>query len=110
VKVDADKVHRRAPGLGKQRNWKYTSSFPHAQSLATRRVDLPPSHSFNLHAQAHSISRQDGHKDFRIDTPHLDRNAGGIGITGKGTIHPAIRRLQTGRDSTLLDLSSIFGK
>ena len=64
----------------------------------------------NLHAQAHSISRQDGHKDFRIDTPHLDRNAGGIGITGNGTIHPAIRRLQTGRDSTLLDLSSIFGK
>ena len=64
----------------------------------------------NLHAQAHSNSRQDGHKDFRIDTPHLDWNAGGIGITGKGTIHPAIRRLQTGRDSTLLDLSSIFGK
>ena len=60
--------------------------------------------------QALSSTRLDGHKDFRIDTPHLDRNAGGIGTTGKEKMHPALHRVLTGRQSTLLDLSPIFGK
>jgi hypothetical protein len=76
---------------------------------ANRVRELAPNES-NFHAQAHSISRQDGPKDFRIDTPHLDRNAGGVGITGKEKMHPALHRVLTGRQSTLLDLSGIFGK
>jgi hypothetical protein len=47
---------------------------------------------------------------FRIDMPHLERKGGAIGITGKRRIHPALHRLQSGRSSTVLDLSSIFGK
>ena len=62
----------------------------------------------NSYVQAPSSTCRDGHKDFRIDTPHLDRNAGGFGITGKETMHPALRRVLTGRQSTLLDLSGIF--
>jgi hypothetical protein len=62
----------------------------------------------NSHVQAPSSTRRDDHKEFRIDTPHLDRKAGGSGITGKAKMHPALHRLQTGRGSTLLDLSSIF--
>ena len=64
----------------------------------------------NANVQVPSSTRLDGHKDFRIDTPHLDRNAGGIGITGKEKMHPALHRVLTGRQSTLLDLSGIVGK
>ena len=64
----------------------------------------------NASVQTPSSTRLDGHKDFRIDTPHLDRNAGGIGITGKEKMHPALHRVLTGRQSTLLDLSGIVGK
>jgi hypothetical protein len=64
----------------------------------------------NSYVQALSTARQDGHKEFRIDTPHLDRKAGGSRITGTEKMHSALHRLQTGRGSTLLDLSPIFGK
>jgi hypothetical protein len=64
----------------------------------------------NSDVRAHSSSRSDGHKEFRIDTPHIDRKAAGIGITGTQKMHPAIRRLQAGREATLLDLSSIFDR
>jgi hypothetical protein len=64
----------------------------------------------NSDVQALSSKRRDGHTEFRVDTPHVDRSAGGIGMTGKSKIHPAIQRLQTGRESTLLDLSPIFGR
>ena len=41
--------------------------------------------------------------------PHVERSAGGIGITGNEKIHPSLHRLLTGRESTILDLSPIFG-
>jgi len=63
-----------------------------------------------FHAQAPSMSRRDGHKEFRIDTPHVDRNMGTIGITGKEKMHPALHRLLSGRERTLLDQSAIFRK
>jgi hypothetical protein len=62
----------------------------------------------NSNVQALSSTRSNGHKELRIDTPHLERKVGEIGITGKEKMHPALRRLQTGRERTLLDLSSIF--
>ena len=40
----------------------------------------------------------------------MERNTGGMGITGKEKMHPALLRVLTGRQSTLLDLSPIFGK
>jgi hypothetical protein len=64
----------------------------------------------NSDVQAPSSRLRDGHKEFRIDTPHLNRKAGGFGITGNETVHPALHRLQTGQERTLLDLSPIFGK
>jgi hypothetical protein len=64
----------------------------------------------NSDVQALSSTLRDGHKEFRIDTPHLERKAGAIGITGNDKMHPALHRLMTGRQSTLLDLSGIFGK
>ena len=64
----------------------------------------------NSNVQALSTTRRDNHKELRVDTPHVECSAGGIAITGKQTIHPALRRVLTGRESTLLDLSPIFGK
>jgi hypothetical protein len=64
----------------------------------------------NSDVQAPSSTRWDGHKELRIDTPHLDPNVARVGTTGKEKMHPALRRLQTGRESTLLNLSSIFGQ
>jgi hypothetical protein len=64
----------------------------------------------NSDVQAISSRHRDGHKEFRIDTPHLERKAGAIGITSNDKMHPALHRLMTGRQSTLLDLSGIFGK
>jgi hypothetical protein len=61
----------------------------------------------NSNVQAPSSTRRDSHKEFRVDTPHVERSAGGIGITGNEKIHPALHRLLTGRESTLLDLSAI---
>jgi hypothetical protein len=60
--------------------------------------------------QALRSASQDGHKELRIDTPHVDGKAGGFGITGKEMMHPALRRLMAGQGSTLLDLSAISGK
>jgi hypothetical protein len=74
---------------------------------ANRVREIAPNEA-NSDVQAPSSTGRDGHKDFRIDTPHLDRNAGGFGITGKETMHPALHRVLTGRQSTLLDLSGIF--
>ncbi len=64
----------------------------------------------NSPAQAPSQERRDGHKGHRIDTPHVERKPVGAGIIGTGSIHPAIRRLQTGRESTLMNLTPIFGE
>jgi hypothetical protein len=63
----------------------------------------------NSCAQVHSGGCRDGHKEARIDPPHGDHKPGGIGITGNQKLHPAIHRLQSGRPSTLMNLSSIFG-
>ncbi len=60
--------------------------------------------------QTASSTRRDGHKELRIDTPHRDGKVGGFGITRKEKMHPALHRLLTGRESTLLDLSSIFDR
>jgi hypothetical protein len=64
----------------------------------------------NSYVQAPSREHRDGGKELRIDTPHVERKPGGGGITGKEKIHSGIRRLQTGRESTLMDLSPIFGR
>jgi hypothetical protein len=63
-------------------------------------------------SDVHTISSAhgDGHKEFRIDTPHLEHRAGRVGITGKEKMHPAFHRLLTGPEQALLDLSPIFGK
>jgi hypothetical protein len=71
--------------------------------------DIAPNET-NPCVQALSSTHKDGHKDLRIDTPHLDRMAGGFGITGKEKVHPALHRVLTGRQSTLLDLSGIFDR
>jgi hypothetical protein len=64
----------------------------------------------NSDVQAPRPINRDGHKGFRIDTPHLDRKTGGVGITGKEKMHPALQRLHSGRERTLLDLSSFFDR
>jgi hypothetical protein len=43
-------------------------------------------------------------------SPQLDCKAGGVGITGNEKMYPPLQRLLTGRESTLLDLSSIFDR
>jgi hypothetical protein len=63
----------------------------------------------NSDVQTISSTCLDGLKEFRIDTPHIDRNAGRSGIIGKQRMHPALHRVLTGRESTLLDMSAIFG-
>ena len=63
----------------------------------------------NSHVQAPSRERQDGHKEHRIDTPHLDRKPGGIGVAGKAKSHPVLDRVLGGRNSNLMNLSPIFG-
>jgi hypothetical protein len=72
------------------------------------RENAPNEANSSVHAL--SSTHWDGHKEFRIDTPHLDRKAGGVGITGKEKIHPALQRLLSGRERTLLDLSSFFDR
>ena len=64
----------------------------------------------NSHVQAPSAERRDGPKEFRIDTPHVERKPGGIGITGKVKVDPDLLRPRSGRNSTLMDLSPIFGE
>jgi hypothetical protein len=64
----------------------------------------------NSNAHASSSTNCDDRKEFRTDKPQLDCKAGGVGITGNEKIQPALQRLLTGRESTLLDLSSIFDR
>jgi hypothetical protein len=64
----------------------------------------------NSHVQAPSRERGDGRKDCRIDTPHIERKPSGIGNKGKEKIHPALERALGGRNSNLVNLSSIFGE
>ena len=61
----------------------------------------------NSDVQAPRSMYRDGHKGFRIDTPQLNRKTGGVGITGKLKMHPALHRLLSGRERTLLDMSPI---
>ena len=63
----------------------------------------------NSHDQATSPARRDAAKEVRIDTPHVERTAGGRGITGKGTNHPAFERVMRGQ-KPLMNLSPIFGE
>jgi hypothetical protein len=72
------------------------------------RENAPNEANSDVHAL--SSSNGDGHKESRIDMPHLDRKAGGVGITGKEKMHPALQRLLSGRERTLLDLSSFFDR
>jgi hypothetical protein len=64
----------------------------------------------NSRIQALSSGPPDGHKDVRIDKPHVERKAGGTGITANVPSHPVLERVLRGQKSTLLDLSPIFGK
>jgi hypothetical protein len=75
-------------------------------------ANLPPENApneANSHAQAISDGRRVGQKEVRIDTPHLDRKPGGIGITDNAKSHPALERVLGGRNSNLMNLSPIFG-
>ena len=63
----------------------------------------------NLSGQEISSGHQGGRKDFRIDTPHTERRPGGIGKAAKTASHDALDRALMGRQSTLLNLSPIFG-
>ena len=64
----------------------------------------------NLHAQAPSRGRGDGHKEVRIDTPHVERKPSGIGNTGKEKIHSVLERALGGRNAALMNLTPIFGE
>jgi hypothetical protein len=64
----------------------------------------------NSSAQTPSSSQQNERREFRIDSPHFEHKGGGVGITGKEKMHPALHGLLTGRKSTLLDMTPIFGK
>ena len=63
----------------------------------------------NSHVQATSPEHRDAAKEVRIDTPHVERTAGGRGITSKETNQPAFERVMRGR-KTLMNLSPIFGE
>jgi hypothetical protein len=64
----------------------------------------------NSHVQAPSREHANGRKGCRIDTPHTECKPSGIGNTGKEKIHPALERALGGRNSNLMNLSSIFGE
>jgi hypothetical protein len=63
----------------------------------------------NSDVQATSPEHRDAAKEVRIDTPHVERKAGGRGITRKETNQPAFERMMRGR-KTLMNLSPIFGE
>ena len=63
----------------------------------------------NSYVQATSPEHRDAAKEVRIDTPHVERKAGGRGITRKETNQPAFERMMRGR-KTLMNLSPIFGE
>jgi hypothetical protein len=62
------------------------------------------------HVQAPSSEQRDGHKEFRIDTPHVERKSAGMGIGRKDRGGRALPELDFGRRSPLLNLAPIFGK
>jgi hypothetical protein len=64
----------------------------------------------NSSVQTPSPTRPNEHREFRIDTPHCEHKGGGVGITDKEKMHSALHGLLTGRKSTLLDMTPIFGK
>jgi hypothetical protein len=64
----------------------------------------------NSHVQAPGRERGDGHKEVRIDTPHIERKPVAAGITGKTKSHPVVERVLGGRPATLMNLSPIFGE
>ena len=63
----------------------------------------------NSDVQATSAEHRDAAKEVRIDTPHVERTAGGRGKTSKQTNQPAFERMMRGR-KTLMNLSPIFGE
>ena len=63
----------------------------------------------NSYVQATSPEHRDAAKEVRTDTPHVERTAGGRGITSKATKQPAFERMMRGR-KTLMNLSPIFGE
>jgi hypothetical protein len=63
----------------------------------------------NSHGQATGPEYRDAAKEVRIDTPHVERTAGGRGITRKESSQPAFERMMRGR-KTLMNLSPIFGE
>jgi hypothetical protein len=63
----------------------------------------------NSRVQEISLGRQGERRDFRIDAPHTERRRGGIGRAARTASHPALERALGGRQSTLLNLSPIFG-
>jgi hypothetical protein len=64
----------------------------------------------NSHVHAPSNEYGDAGKGVRIDAPHVERKPVGGGITGKEKSHAALERALGGRNSNLMDLSSIFDK
>jgi hypothetical protein len=82
---------------------------PAAPNEANPVREIAPNEA-NSDVQAPSSARQNGHKELRIDTPHVDGKAGGFGITGKEAMHPALRWLLTGQGSALLDLLAISAR
>jgi hypothetical protein len=79
---------------------------PNEANLARQNV---PNEAIS-HVQAPSQERREGHKEHRIDTPHLDHKPGRIGVGGKAKSHPVLDRVLGGRNSTLMNLSPIFEK
>jgi hypothetical protein len=64
----------------------------------------------NSHLQAPSSKHHEGHRELRVDTPHVDCKPGAIGTTNRKPSHPALERVLGGKKPTLLDLSPIFGE
>ena len=64
----------------------------------------------NSDVQTPATGRLDGGKGFRIDTPHVGRKLGGIGVTRKERRGPDLQWQPSGQSSTLMDLSPIFGE
>jgi hypothetical protein len=62
----------------------------------------------NSDVQAPRKRSRDGHQEHRIETPHLDRKPGGIGITANTKSHQVLERVLGGQKSMLSNLASIF--
>jgi hypothetical protein len=64
----------------------------------------------NLAGQAIRTAAFGGRRELRIDTPHLDRNPGAIGLNGKGSLLPDFEGMLGGRKQSLLEMTPIFGQ